>query len=177
MASELTVQTIKGPTSGGNANKILVPSGHTLLAPDHIIQTVQHLHAATGTTNAGRLDMAASSGFVDVFSKAITTKVANSKILVLCNCVAHTAGSTMRMQGRIIKDTSEIYRDPYAWYGVAGEMDTHTVIHLDSPSASAGTTINYKLQASNVGSAIVYMKYADGGGTCHSSLTLMEIAP
>ena len=30
MASELTVQTIKGPTSGGNANKILVPSGHTL---------------------------------------------------------------------------------------------------------------------------------------------------
>ena len=30
MASELTVQTIKGPTSGSNANKIIVPSGHTL---------------------------------------------------------------------------------------------------------------------------------------------------
>ena len=175
--STIKVENLTGITSGANANKVIVPSGQTLIAPDHIIQTVQHLHAATGTTNAGRLEMAASSGFVDVFSKAITTKVANSKILVLCKCVAHTAGSTMRVQGRILKDSSEIYRDPYAWYGVAGEMDTNTVIHLDSPSASAGTTINYKLQASNVGSAIVYMKYADGGGTCHCSLTLMEIAP
>ena len=152
-------------------------SGNGVIIPDHIVQTVQHLHSATGTTNAGRLDMSASGGFLDVFSKAITTKVANSKIVVLCQCVAHTAASTMRVQGRILRDSTEIYRDPYAWYGVAGEMDQHTIIHIDSPSASSGTAITYKLQASNVGSAIVYMKYADGGGTCHSSLTLMEIAP
>jgi len=151
-------------------------TGNGVIIPDHIIQTVQNLHSATGTTNAGRVDMSAGGGFVDVFSKAITTKVANSKILVLCQCIAHSA-SAIRVQGRILKDNSEIYRDPYAWYGVAGEMDQHTVIHIDSPSASSGTTITYKLQASNVGSAIVYMKYADGGGTCHSSLTLMEIAP
>ena len=174
--STLHVENLKGLSSGSNANKIIVPSGQTLLAPDHIIQTVQHLHSATGTTNQGRVDMNASSGFVDVFSKAITTKVANSKILVLCSCVGHTSGSTMRVQGRILKDSSEIYRDPYAWYGDAGEMDIHTILHLDSPSASAGTAITYKLQASNVGSAVVYMRYADGGGTCHSSLTLMEIA-
>ena len=103
--STLHVENLKGLSSGGNANKIIVPSGQTLLAPDHIIQTVQHLHSATGTTNQGRLDMNASSGFVDVFSKAITTKVANSKILVLCSCVGHTAGSTMRVQGRILKDS------------------------------------------------------------------------
>lgn len=30
MASELIVQTLKGPTSGANANKILIPSGQTL---------------------------------------------------------------------------------------------------------------------------------------------------
>jgi hypothetical protein len=30
MASEIIVQTIKGPTSGANANKIIVPSGQTL---------------------------------------------------------------------------------------------------------------------------------------------------
>ena len=175
--STLHVENLKGLSSGGNANKVIVPTGQTLIAPDHIIQTVQHLHSATSTTNAGgRLDMSAGGGFLDVFSKAITTKVANSKILVLCRCVAHS-GSTIRVQGRILRDSSEIYRDPYAWYGVAGEMDQHTVIHIDSPSASSGITITYKLQASNVGSAIVYMNYADGGGTCHSSLTLMEIVP
>ena len=150
-------------------------SGNGVIIPDHIVQTVQHLHSATGTTDQGRLDMSAGGGFLDVFSKAITTKVANSKILVLCKCVAHSA-SAIRVQGRILKNGGEIYRDPYAWYGVAGEMDTHTVIHLDSPSVSAGTSLTYKLQASNVGTGVVYMRYADGGGTCHSSLTLMEIA-
>ena len=30
MASELIVQTIQGPSSGANANKVLIPSGHTL---------------------------------------------------------------------------------------------------------------------------------------------------
>ena len=38
MASELTVQTIKGPTSGANANTVLVPSGHNLHVPGHVIQ-------------------------------------------------------------------------------------------------------------------------------------------
>ena len=107
--STLHVENLKGLSSGGNANKIIVPSGQTLLAPDHIVQTVQHLHSATGATNAGRLDMSAGGGFVDVFSKAITTKIANSKILVLCQCVAHTAASTMRVQGRILKDSSEMF--------------------------------------------------------------------
>ncbi|MEC8751982.1 MAG: hypothetical protein VXX56_07475 [Pseudomonadota bacterium] len=175
--STLHVENLKGLSSGGNANKVIVPTGQTLIAPDHIIQTVQHLHSATGTTNAGRLDMSAGGGFVDVFSKAITTKVANSKILVLCKCVAHTAASDMRVKSKMLRGSTEIYTDPYGWYGVAGEMDTHTSIHIDSPNASVGTAITYKLQASNVGSAIVYMRYADGGGTCHSSLTLMEIVP
>ena len=150
-------------------------SGNGVIIPDHIVQTVQHLHSATGTTNQGRIDMSASSGFLDVFSKSITTKVANSKIVVFCRCIAHS-GSTIRVKSKMLRDSTEIYTDPYAWYGVSAEMDQHTIIHIDSPSASAGTTITYKLQANNVGLGVVYMKYADGGGTCHSSLTLMEIA-
>ena len=30
MASELTVQTLRGPTSGANADTVLIPSGQTL---------------------------------------------------------------------------------------------------------------------------------------------------
>ena len=33
MASDLTVQTIRGPGSGANANQILIPSGHKVIAP------------------------------------------------------------------------------------------------------------------------------------------------
>ena len=40
MASELTVQTLRGPTSGANADTVLIPSGQTLHAPGHVIQVV-----------------------------------------------------------------------------------------------------------------------------------------
>ena len=40
MASELEVTTIRGLSSGADANKIIVPSGQTLSAPGHVIQIV-----------------------------------------------------------------------------------------------------------------------------------------
>ena len=39
MASELIVQNLKGPASGSNANKVIVPSGHSLLAVGHVVKT------------------------------------------------------------------------------------------------------------------------------------------
>ena len=36
--STLHVENLKGLSSGGNANKIIVPSGQTLTAPGHVIQ-------------------------------------------------------------------------------------------------------------------------------------------
>ena len=36
MASEITVQTIRGPASGANANKILIPAGQTLTLEDKL---------------------------------------------------------------------------------------------------------------------------------------------
>lgn len=37
MASEIIVQNLKGPASGANANKVIVPSGHTLDATNGFI--------------------------------------------------------------------------------------------------------------------------------------------
>jgi hypothetical protein len=56
MAGTLTVQTLQGPSSGANANKLLIPSGQTLdasggtLVPSagQILKT--HLHQWTDTT-------------------------------------------------------------------------------------------------------------------------------
>ena len=38
--STLHVENLKGPTSGANANKIIVPSGQTLYPAGHIIQVL-----------------------------------------------------------------------------------------------------------------------------------------
>ena len=53
MASELTVQTIKAPTSGGNANKILIGSGQILHAPGHVIQ-VKNDTSTTAVVNSSQ---------------------------------------------------------------------------------------------------------------------------
>ena len=43
MASELIVQTIKGPTSGANANKVIIPSGQTLDASAGTVSGVNQI--------------------------------------------------------------------------------------------------------------------------------------
>jgi len=77
MASELTVQTIKAPTSGGNANKILIGSGQTLIQTGSVIQTI-HL----GSTNVQRKATTSSSFVATYLYNTITPKFANSKIIV-----------------------------------------------------------------------------------------------
>ena len=184
----LTVQTLQAPTSGANANKVIIPSGQTLDASNgltppagHVVQAVQHLHAATSTGNLGRVDLS-TSGFTDIFSQNITTKLANSVIHVSTTCIGYSSAGNLRAQARILYSVNggtnfyEIYRDPYAFYSNYPIMVPHSATQLHSPSAAAGTTIIYKLQVSRDGSVAHYFKYADGGGTTHNHLTLMEIA-
>ena len=82
MASDLTVQTIRGPGSGANANQILIPSGHKvvapaggLVAPGQIIQVV----TAHPTYNASITSTSWVS--TDLYIN-ITPKYANSKIII-----------------------------------------------------------------------------------------------
>ena len=51
MASELYVETLKGLTSGANANKVIVPAGQTLYAPGHVIQVVGANDIITATNS------------------------------------------------------------------------------------------------------------------------------
>jgi len=79
MASELTVQTIKGPTSGGNANKILVPSGHTLdaSAATLVPSTGQVLQYKSGTSTTysshSSTSLTASNLKIDIAPKSASS--------------------------------------------------------------------------------------------------------
>jgi len=76
MASELTVQTLRGPTSGANADTILIPSGQTLHAPGHVVQCISD-DDARGWTSTTATSLVATG-----ISLSITPKFANSVILV-----------------------------------------------------------------------------------------------
>ena len=84
MASELTVQTIKGPTSGGNANKILLGSGQNLIAPGHVVNVATESYI-TGNS------VSPSTSYVNTATLGtITTVHANSKILIITDVPVQT---------------------------------------------------------------------------------------
>jgi len=75
MAGTLTVQNLQGPSSGANANKVLIPSGQTLYAPGHVIQYKSTL---TNTTTT----LSPPSGQVTILSLTFTPHSADSIIRI-----------------------------------------------------------------------------------------------
>lgn len=85
MASEIIVNTIKAPTTGANANKVIIPTGVTLDIADNlaydsmpantIIQQVEYFSDSTFNTT--------STSFVATNASVnITPRYANSKMLI-----------------------------------------------------------------------------------------------
>ena len=71
MASELIVQNLKGPASGSNANKIIVPSGHTLDASSGFVPAAGQV-VKTSTWNPVISTSTASATLVDLATTSLT---------------------------------------------------------------------------------------------------------
>ena len=81
MGSTLSLTHLRGLTSGSNANKILVDSGHDLHAPGHVIQMQSNTAAGSGSSST-------SASYIDTgLSVNITPKFSTSKILVIVHQV------------------------------------------------------------------------------------------
>ena len=167
--STLSVDTITGQTTAAN---VKMPAGH-------IVQTVQYLRRGLNATSMSSLVNVQTSSFVDVMSKAIVTKFANSLIFVKMNCVYYEtqSGQSARSTVKILRNSTEINADLYGAYNAYNIMGNYLVSMLDTPSAAAGTTLTYKLQAKRqAGSGQCYWGYGDGSGGSSASIVLMEIA-
>ena len=81
MAGTLTVQNLQGPSSGANANKVIIPSGQTLdasggtLVPSagQVVQVKLNTHTSFDST---------ANAWTDVVTQTITPKYDNSLIIV-----------------------------------------------------------------------------------------------
>lgn len=174
MASELYVETLKGLTSGANANKVIVPAGQTLYAPGHVIQVV------TGTTST-QVDNTTTSYADTGLTASITCSSTSSKVLVLVTqqTASVRSGSTYtNSKFKLLRDSTSILEQ-------AGDapmvlVTNGTAIrwignlhyeHLDSPSSTSALT--YKTQvASSEANVVTTAQY----NSRPSSIMLMEIA-
>lgn len=163
--SELSVGQLKGLTV--NNNIMTVPSGHTLYAPGHVIQTVQNSYSTI-------LFMSSSTFTNTGLTASITPKYATSKIFVITSHPVYkgnaNTGNAVRL--RTLRDGTEIQSQGGMLYtGTSTDMTGSVTMQiLDSPNTTS--LVTYSTQIRNeVNAAQVSVQY---GGP--SIITLMEIA-
>ena len=164
--STLTVQTLQAPTSGANANKVLVGSGHTLHAAGHVIQVV--------TSTKNDQSIITSTSAVDTgLSVSITPKFNTSKIFIslgtlgICyqtNYVYHNL-----LRGSTVIHGNNSYNNNTYWMPI-----NFAISHLDSPATTSAITYKTQAYVSNAGD--LRFNYNASGTTHTASITAMEIA-
>lgn len=183
MAGTLTVQNLQGPSSGANANKIIVPSGQTLTAPGHIIQVKRVKLGELGTSSTTFTDIPNQDSSVGL---SITPSSASNDILIMFENHVYVTGASSNSWRtgniRLLRGGSYIFGetgDSEYGEGVYFADSTDRLMtysmrhHLDSPNTTS--EITYKLQAlSRDGSTAVYFNRNAYGS--QGMMTLMEIA-
>ena len=141
MASELTVQTLRGPTSGANANKVLIPSSQTLHAPGHVIQVQQYQAYPTN------INIASDTLTATNMAVTITPKFATSKIVLHASWPYwFTSDSNNYCIGTIYKGSSNLGSGAYNCLSFNGPMRASTynnqghADYVDSPNTTSATT-------------------------------------
>ena len=172
--STLHVENLKGLSSGGNANKIIVPSGQTLHAPGHVIQVVSATHQTQATTTG--------AAFVDTgLTASITPKFSSSKVFItVSQAFSLTQASSGQYQGNlIIADGSNnllFGGSGYDQFRIKDMIAFHWQTNLQllhAPSTTSSFTYKTRMRVVSANGAAVFAQYA---GAAPSSITLMEIA-
>lgn len=171
--STLHVENLKGLSSGGNANKIIIPSGQTLDASNgftapagHVIQVVQTANTTAISTNS---TSAASTGI----SVNITPSSTSSKMHVSFSARTYINAAAKEHFISILRG-STVIRSGYTLYSTAGAVAAMTYLHvLDSPSTTSQVT--YSLTHYVSPSSTGYIN-PNGAGDGTWNLTVMEIA-
>lgn len=139
--STLHVENLKGPTSGANANKIIVPSGQALTAPGHVIQVVS-------TTSSTSTTMTAINTWTNIEpTVTITPTSTSSKILISHSSSIMMYNDPQNHTYRITRGGSQIWRGGRVYMASNGaHWQGHwaNFMYLDSPATTSATT--YQMQ-------------------------------
>jgi len=168
MASELEVTTIRGLSSGADANKIIVPSGQTLQAPGHVINVTQVVKTDVQSTT--------NFTFVDISGLSITVNPVSTSSKFLINFLVRGASNYFTSYVRLLRDSTELganadgagdSRLRIASAKVTDQTisNAHGIVHdhnfqfLDEPNTTSATT--YKLQMAGRGSGAGHIMYVN----------------
>ena len=165
MAGTLTVQNLQGPSSGANAGKIIIPSGHTLDASEgfvpsagQMIQSVWHPFTSTFDTT--------STSFVTWDSVDFTPKLTTSRIFAQWTGHVYKTTLTTESNGhaQLLYGSQTLWSTQYIHYSYnpanAYMFDGYG---CGSFVQTTGNTETVKFQAKGSATNRVYI-YANTGG-------------
>jgi len=166
--STLHVENLKGLSSGGNANKIIVPSGQTLTAPGHVIQTVD-------SSNSTELTTSSSGTWVDAGETiTITPKFATSKLHMWVYAADEVYGAANQGSAyRIMNGSTIVYDNEYSNYNSdenTQRIDKVILLHIESAANTSARTYTLQVRIRGNGTAR-HNKYGEP-----SRMVIMEIA-
>ena len=170
--SELSLGQIKGLTV--NSNVVTVPSGHTLYAPGHVIQTVSTTKTDAFSTT--------SQTFTDVtgLSVDITPKSANSKMLVTVTMLTSCSGTSNTTRVLLKRNSTDIgvtsqgeTSVPYV-ASLQGFFNVFQV--LDTPATTSTITYRPQVRVDAAGITGYVGRYSTNDLRTISTITVQEIA-
>ena len=188
MASELIVQTLKGPTSGANANKIIVPTGQTLdasagaLIPDSgaVVQTTVWEIPATSVSTDGSWAVSTTPTIANTYNVgnySFTKKFSGSK--VVCVVAGHVDHANITGTPTIValfeSGSGTLIGSGYRH--IRYNNDEPFPYSFSGTDTSTGTSKTYTLRCHCAGGPMYFSRMASGDfGHSKFTVTLMEIA-
>ena len=128
-----------------------------------------------------------STSYVNLLEDTITTTVANSKILIFCQLNISKYNSHS-MMGRLLRNNTNVApstadysnHEDGTWWNVRSNIYStppQTIVYLDSPSASAGTTLTYTAQGKTTHSShsFGFNRNTNNANTLHDSPTFSNM--
>jgi hypothetical protein len=185
MASEIIVNTIKAPTTGANANKIIVGSGQELDASAGLITPSGHVIQTSAESRVNDLQISINNSSVNTAITQLTSTItpikASSRIKVDLHTQAY-APSGQYLGFMIFRSVdggsyTGTHGKPHAFIGaLSGWQDIHISI-IDSPTYTLGNAISYRPYVYTYNtSATTYFGWGSSAGGSVSSMYAQEIA-
>lgn len=158
MPSTLQVENIIGPTTGSNADTVLIPSGQELHASGHVVQTVwaPKLVSFDSTVN----------GYVTQASVTFTPKFTGSRIVIEWSGHVYKYNSTANgnSPARLVYDGTNVWSNPYLTYSGVGTQEymfTGFARGSTTSTSTSAVTVSFDISAGTQGRQYVY---ANTGG-------------
>jgi len=189
MAGTLTVQNLQGPTSGANANKVIIPSGQTLDASEGFTPPAGSVVQVVTVQDGSNSNITVANAWVHVIccGISITPKKANSRLVYTTQYGCEFDASTFsgnnfakvyyRVAGGSFTAHTNAQYAPNGDNTDAGQqMGTASLSH--TPSYTLGDTIDYRLYfyQTNAGSTHFNQQLGGAPNTTYVSNQAMEIA-